>query len=112
MPDLIRTQSRCNRRCSKTISQNRTHQLEKAGVFLFGMMEILRNGGNQMLEANLYVLLALFAERNAILEKRVKDFEQLAGNLTEGYQKQEKLNELLRQSKKTYHGKPYLRKAA
>ncbi len=65
-----------------------------------------------MKQPNLYVLLALFAEQNASLRKREKGFENLVEILSEEVDRQQREIESLRQPKKTYHGKPYFRKAA
>ena len=65
-----------------------------------------------MEDANLYVILAWTAEQNTIYRKRIKGFEILSENLSNEVDRQAKEIELLRQPKKTYNGKSYLRKAA
>ncbi len=65
-----------------------------------------------MIDANLYVLLALSAKLNAILERRIKGFEMNNKSLSDEVDRQAKLIESPTKPGKTHHGKPYLRKVA
>ncbi len=65
-----------------------------------------------MEQANLYDLLAKSEEKNAVLEKRIKGFEMNNESLSNEVDRQRKELESLRRPKRTYYGKPYLKKAA
>ena len=60
----------------------------------------------------LYLALASSEAQNASFRKREKGFENLLEILSNKVDRQQREIESLRQPKKTYHGKPYLKKAA
>lgn len=65
-----------------------------------------------MEHANLYVVLAMSLELNVSYEKREKQREELLEIIVKDWERQAKVIESQRQPEKTYHGKPYLIKAA